>query len=135
MAAIQGDKVLFQIEDPTSSGTYVTLAMEASLTYALSLEDDDITNKGSGGYRQRLPTIRDSNLDVSAIFDSGSTVLKFIRDMWVTRAQRNVRVLFPTERWDGIYKLSDFSIEASSDTAAKVSFTMDQSGVVSVTEF
>src|SRR5262245_65934167 len=109
MAAIQGDKVLFQIEDPTSSGTYVTLAMEASLTYALSLEDDDITNKGSGGYRQRLPTIRDWNLDVSAIFDFGSTVVQFVRDMCVTRALRNVRVLFVTERWGVIDKLGERS--------------------------
>jgi predicted secreted protein len=133
MAKVKGIDVYVDVNTGTTEvPVWTKVGGQRSATMAWKQEGIDTTDKDSGGFREKLPGIREVSIEFDAFMiesDAGFEQLKK-GIIGATPALQECRIKTPSASYAGMFLIEGLDSEAALEDAASVSFSMTSSGAV-----
>ncbi len=133
MAKVSGIDVYVDVNTGTHAvPVWTKVGGQRSATMSWKHEGMDVTDKDSGGFREKLTGIREVSIEFDAFLiesDAGFAQLK-LGIMGASPALQECRIKTPAKTYTGYFLLEGLDAEAGLEDAASVSFSMTSSGAI-----
>jgi TP901-1 family phage major tail protein len=106
------------------------LGGQRGATLNRSSETIDITNKVSGGWTEKIASVKDWSVDCDGIFVVDDEALDAIETAVLSSTVVNVKIADANWGYKGKAIITDFPIEAAYDDAATYSLTLEGTGAL-----
>lgn len=133
VTAQKGRNFLLKISDGTSPTTFVAVTGLRATAIALNGGAVDISNKGSGGWREMLPGAGVKSITISAdgVFDSASAQFRALQNALLNDALVQAQIISGAgDSFVGTWSVSSLSRTGNHDAAEMYSITLDSSGLM-----
>lgn len=136
MAKVRGLDVYVEVNTGTHvSPVWTKVGGQKKAKMAWKHESVDVTDKDSGGFKEKLTGLREVSVDFDAFLienDAGFTQLK-TGMIGTTIALVEARLKTPSHYYTGYWALDGLDIEGDVKDASPVAFKMASSGVIAET--
>ncbi len=100
------------------------------LTFGGDSADDDVSTRGGGGFRQKVATLADAEIQFEMVYDTADTDFTFLRDAWIAKTVFGAAVLDGDSATAGVQGMwmdcvvTGFEWSQPLEGASKVSVTL-----------
>lgn len=134
MAKVKGIDIYVKVNTGTyGSPVWTKVGGQKDASWEWSLEEIDVTDKDSAGWKERLPANREITIDFDCFLiedDAGFAEMK--KAFWDTPPKQvDLQLVTPAHTYRGYFQLASGSGEAPLDDAGTIAFSMaSTAGVV-----
>jgi len=135
MPAVTGVTFLIQVNTGTeTSPTWTAVGGQRGATLNRSVDEADVTSKGSLGWHEGIPTIKTWSIDFDGLVVEDDAAYKLLEAAYMDGEILQVEVVTPAgNKYSGNAFLTDFSIDAPYDDAMTYSGTLQGTGPLTLT--
>jgi TP901-1 family phage major tail protein len=133
MAKIKGLNIYVEVNTGTyGSPVWTKVGGQKDASMTPSLDDIDVTDKDSAGWKENLAGNREITIEFDAfLIEDNAGFVEMKKGFWdASPKDLDLRLKTPTKTYRGYFRLSEMPIEAPSEEAATVSFSLKSTGEV-----